>query len=135
MGMATEPMRQGEQAQRELAEPPTDGKGGNGRGAEVGRGRGGLAVLSVLRHREFALFWGGQTVSLVGTWMQAFAQGYVVTGLTRSATSLGLVNFAMSVPTLLLMPFGGVAADRMERRRILIYTQWAMLALAAVFGI
>jgi MFS family permease len=110
-----------------------DDAGGNGRGP--GRGRGGLAVLNVLRHREFALFWGGQSISMVGTWMQAFAQGFVVTRLTSSATALGLVNFSMSVPTLILMPFGGVAADRFERRWILIYTQWAMLVLAAAFGL
>jgi MFS family permease len=131
MGMATEPTERAEEAR---GRPPADRDAEDGRGPAAGRGRGGLAVLGVLRHREFALFWSGQTISLVGTWMQAFAQGYVVTRLTSSATALGLVNFAMSVPTLLLMPFGGVAADRLERRRILIYTQWAMLVLAAVFG-
>jgi MFS family permease len=98
------------------------------------RGAGGFAVLRVLRHREYALFWAGQAVSLVGTWMQSFAQGWVVANLTTSALALGLVNFAMSVPTLVLMPFGGVAADRLERRRILIYTQWVMLALAVAMG-
>src|SRR5438876_5676925 len=97
--------------------------------------RGGLAVLRVLRHREFAIFWGGQSISLIGTWMQQFAQGWVVTGLTTSAFALGLVNFAGSIPTLVLMPFGGVAADRLERRRILIWTQWAMLLLAIVMGV
>src|SRR5438128_2696062 len=97
--------------------------------------RGGLAVLRVLRHREFAIFWGGQAISLVGTWMQAFAQGWVVTGLTTSAFALGLINFASSIPTLLLMPFGGVVADRVERRRILIYTQWAAMALALITGL
>lgn len=97
--------------------------------------RGGFAVLGVLRHREFAIFWGGQAMSLVGTWMQNFAQGYVVATLTTDAFALGLVNFAMSVPTLLLMPLGGVAADRMERRRILIWTQWLMLALAGITAV
>src|SRR5438067_8735903 len=97
--------------------------------------RGGLAVLRVLRHREFAIFWGGQSISLIGTWMQAFAQGWVVTSLTSSAFALGLVNFASSIPTLVLIPFGGVAADRLERRRILIVTQWIMLILAVVMGV
>src|SRR5438067_11524368 len=101
---------------------------GDGRGAPAPepparrRGQGGLAVLRVLRHREFALFWGGQAISLVGTWMQAFAQGWVVAALTSSAFALGLVNFASSLPTLVLLPLAGVAADRLERRRILIYT-------------
>ena len=97
--------------------------------------RGGFAVLRVLRHREFAIFWGGQAISLVGTWMQAFAQGWVVTGLTTSAFALGLVNFCSSIPTLVLMPFGGVTADRVERRRILVWTQLAMLILAALMGV
>src|SRR5947209_8242819 len=97
--------------------------------------RRGLAVLRVLRHREFAIFWAGQAISLVGTWMQAFAQGWVVTGLTSSAFALGLVNFCNSIPTLVLMPFGGVAADRLERRRILVWTQVTMLILAAVMGV
>jgi len=96
--------------------------------------RGGLAVLKVLRHREFAWFWGGQAISLVGTWMQNFAQSWVVTGITHTAMALGLVNFMLSIPTLLLMPLGGVAADRIERRKILIYTQWLMLVLALIMG-
>ena len=93
---------------------------------------GGLAALRVLRHREFAIFWIGQAISLVGTWMQNFAQGWVVASMTDEAFALGLLNFAMALPTLLLMPMGGVAADRMERRRILILTQWLMLVLAAI---
>ncbi len=96
------------------------------------RGRGPLAVL---RHREFALFWAGQAVSLVGSWMQGFAQGWVVTNLTKEAFALGLVNFAMALPTLVLMPLGGVAADRFDRRAILLYTQWVLLVLAAVTGV
>lgn len=89
----------------------------------------------MLRHREFAIFWVGQAVSLVGTWMQGFAQGWVVANLTTTAFALGLVNFLMSVPTLVLMPLGGVAADRLERRQILIYTQWLMMVLALAMGI
>jgi MFS family permease len=94
-----------------------------------------FAALRVLRHREFAIFWVGQAISLVGTWMQAFAQGYVVTSMTTSAFALGLVNFCSSIPTLVLMPFGGVTADRLERRRILMVTQWTMMILAAVMGV
>jgi MFS family permease len=101
----------------------------------VGQGQGGLAVLRVLRHREFAVFWGGQAISMIGTWMQTFAQGWVVTDLTKTAFALGLVNFLMALPTLLLMPIGGVLADRVERRQILIYTQLLMLVLAAIMGV
>jgi MFS family permease len=97
--------------------------------------QGVFGVLRVLRHREFAIFWAGQAISLVGTWMQAFAQGWVVTNMTTSAFALGLVNFCSSIPTLVLMPFGGVTADRLERRRILMVTQWTMMVLAAVMGV
>ena len=90
--------------------------------------------LRVLRNREFALFWGGQAVSQTGTWMQQFAQGWVVTNLVPSALALASVNLAASIPTLILMPFGGVVADRMERRRILLVTQWLMAVLAVVMG-
>jgi MFS family permease len=90
--------------------------------------------LRVLRNREFALFWGGQAVSQTGTWMQQFAQGWVVTNLVPSALALASVNLAASIPTLILMPFGGVAADRMERRRILLVTQWAMALFAVLMG-
>jgi MFS family permease len=100
-----------------------------------GAGHGGLAVLRVLHHREFALFWSAQTLSLVGTWMQNFAQSWAVASLTSDPMALGLVSFVSALPMLILMPLGGVAADRMERRRILIYTQWLMLAVSAAMGV
>ena len=84
-----------------------------GRGAAVAAetpGSGGTRnVLHVLGNREFALFWSGQTISQTGTWMQQFAQGWVVTTLAGSALALASVNFAASIPMLILMPFGGVA--------------------------
>ena len=92
-------------------------------------------VLRALRNREFALFWGGQAISQTGTWMQQFAQGWVVTTLASSAFALASVNFAASIPALILMPFGGVAADRMERRRIMLVTQWVMAVLAMLMGV
>lgn len=96
--------------------------------------RPGKSLLRTLRNREFALFWGGQAVSQTGTWMQQFAQGWVVTTLVPSALALASVNLAASIPALILMPFGGVTADRMERRRILLVTQWAMAGLAVLMG-
>jgi MFS family permease len=92
-------------------------------------------VLHVLGSREFALFWSGQTISQTGTWMQQFAQGWVVTTLAGSALALASVNFAASIPMLILMPFGGVTADRMERRRILLVTQSVMAVLAVLLGV
>ena len=101
---------------------------------EPGRERSGN-VLRALRNREFALFWSGQAISQTGTWMQQFAQGWVVTTLASSALALASVNLAASIPILILTPFGGVAADRMERRRILLVTQSALAALAVVMGV
>src|SRR3954453_17405903 len=104
--MTVEPMTNGEQGGVSHTDTPP----------VIGR-RGGLAALRVLRNREFAMFWTGQTISLIGMWMQAFAQGWGVATLTSSARALGMVNFASSIPTLVFMPFGGVTADRVDRRR------------------
>jgi len=92
-------------------------------------------VLGALRNREFALFWSGQAISQTGTWMQQFAQGWVVTTLASSAFALASVNFAASIPILLMTPLGGVAADRMERRRILLVTQSVLAVLAVLMAV
>jgi MFS family permease len=91
-------------------------------------------ALSALRHRDFRLYWVGQAISLVGTWMQVMAQGWVVTDLSSDAIVLGLLNAAGSLPMLLLSLKGGELADRMEKRRILIATQIAMMLLAFGFA-
>ena len=82
------------------------------------------------------LFFGGQAVSLVGTWMQNVAQSWLVWRITHSEAALGLVGFLSQIPVLLVGPFGGSAADRMPRRKLVIATQSAFalqaLALAAV---
>jgi MFS family permease len=92
------------------------------------------AALSVLRNRDFRLYEAGQAVGLVGTWAQLMAQSWLVLGLTSSAFALGLVNFAMAAPTLLLSLLGGAAADRLDKRRILLTTRLAMMALAIGLG-
>lgn len=123
----------------ERPEHGTGEHGHSGRGAAVAAERPGSRrarnVLQVLGNREFALFWSGQTISQTGTWMQQFAQGWVVTTLAGSALALASVNFAASIPMLILMPFGGVMADRMERRRILLVTQSVMAVLAVLLGV
>jgi len=91
--------------------------------------------IGALRSREFALFWSGQAISQTGTWMQQFAQGWVVATLASSALALASVNLAASIPILFLTPFGGVAADRMDRRRILLFTQTVLAVLAIVLGV
>jgi predicted MFS family arabinose efflux permease len=116
-----------DQREREADPGPLDGSAVSG--------RGGLGPLRVLRHREFAIYWVGLAISMVGTWMQSFAQGWVVAGLTSSAFMLGLVHFAMSAPTLFFMPLGGVLADQKDRRRILLVTNFSTMLLALVLGV
>jgi hypothetical protein len=72
----------------------------------------------LLRRGPFARYMAGELVSMLGTWMQLLAQGWVVTALTSSALTLGLVNFASGLPMLALTMFGGVVADRHDKRRI-----------------
>ncbi|MBV8673659.1 MAG: MFS transporter, partial [Acidobacteriaceae bacterium] len=88
-----------------------------------------------LRHRNFRLFFGGQSISLVGTWMTRIATSWLVYRLTKSSLLLGTVSFAGQIPTFLLAPFAGVWVDRLDRRQVLICTQLlAMLqSLALAF--
>jgi MFS family permease len=76
-----------------------------------------------LRHRNFRLFFGGQTISLVGTWMTRIATAWLVYRLTKSALLLGTVSFAGQIPTFFLAPLAGVIVDRSDRRHVLIWTQ------------
>jgi MFS family permease len=87
-----------------------------------------------LRHRNFQLFFSGQLVSLIGTWMQSVAQSWLVYRLTGSALLLGSVGFASQVPVFLFAPLGGIAADRFNRRQIVIATQTAAMLLAAILA-
>jgi MFS family permease len=82
-------------------------------------------------HRNFRLFWTGQTVSLIGTWMQQVGQGWLALELTNSAFMVGLVSAAGTFPVLLLSLYGGVVADRRNRLRIVLICQ-ALLLLEAV---
>ncbi|MGD0095161.1 MAG: MFS transporter [Terracidiphilus sp.] len=76
-----------------------------------------------LRHRNFRLFFGGQTISLIGTWMTRVATGWLVYRLTGSALLLGTVSFAGQIPTFLVAPFAGVWVDMLDRRQVLVWTQ------------
>ena len=82
-------------------------------------------------HRNFRLFWTGQTVSLIGTWMQQVGQGWLALELTNSALMVGLVSAAGSFPVLLLSLYGGVVADRRSKLRIVIICQALLLVEAA----
>jgi MFS family permease len=93
------------------------------------------ASLAVLRHRAFRLYWLSQAVSLTGTWVQTVGLSWVIVGLSPSPLALGAANFVTTLPMLLLTPFGGVAADRLEKRRILLSTQVVLAVLALVLGV
>jgi len=91
-------------------------------------------TLRALKHRNFRLFFVGQLLSLIGTWMQSLAQGWLVWRLSHSEWLLGVVGFAQFSPILLLGLFGGLAADRFNRHRIVITTQSAALVQASVLA-
>lgn len=116
----------------------------------------GLATtFRALSHRNFRLFWTGQLISLIGTWMQSVAQGWLMHRLTGSAFMLGLLGFAQFLPVMLFTLWAGVVADRMDKRRLILITQicallqaltlatvvtlgvvqpWMVIVLAAMFG-
>jgi MFS family permease len=85
--------------------------------------RGRRQMFRALSHRNFRLFWIGAFLSNIGTWMQAVAQGWLVLHLTNSAFWLGLDAFMATAPAVVLTLLGGVFADLIDRRRLLIYTQ------------
>ena len=85
------------------------------------------ALLPALRHRNFRLFFAGQFISLSGTWMQVVAQGWLVLELTNSAFLVGLVTALESLPILILTLYGGVLADRVDKRRAILWLQGGML--------
>src|SRR5437879_13046817 len=76
-----------------------------------------------LRHRNFQLFFSGQLISLVSTWMQTVTQSWLVDRLTGSGLKLGAVGFASQIPVFLFAPIGGIVADRYNRTRVVIATQ------------
>src|SRR5512135_3126365 len=91
-------------------------------------------TFAALKYPNYRLWFAGQLASLVGTWMQTTAQGFLVFQLTNSPIYLGLVGFVSGVPSWILMLYGGVVADRMARRTLLIITQTSMLVLAFILA-
>lgn len=88
-----------------------------------------------LRSHNYRLYFAGQIVSVSGTWMQGIAQGWLVLQLTGSGTWLGLVTGLQFLPILLAGPFGGVIADRVDKRRLMMVTQSVMAVLALTLGV
>jgi MFS family permease len=87
-----------------------------------------------LRHRNFQLFFSGQLISLIGTWMQTVAQSWLVYRLTGSGLLLGAVGFSSQIPVFLVAPIGGIVADRANRQRVVIATQTASMILAFILA-
>lgn len=94
-----------------------------------------LNTFPALRYRNFQLYFVGQLISLIGIWLQAVAQGWLVFQITHSAFMLGLIAAIGSLPILIFSLFGGVIVDRFPKRRILLFTQSASMILAFILGI
>jgi len=91
-------------------------------------------AFTALRYPNYRLWFRGQMISLFGTWMQTTALAFLVYELTRSPAYLGMVGFAMGLPSWLFMLYAGVIADRVSRRNIMVITQTAMMVLAFFMG-
>jgi MFS family permease len=111
-------------------EPPSEGEV-----ADLAEPSSAFALLKVFRHRNYRLFFSGQLVSLMGTWMQSVAQGWLVYSLTHSPFLLGLTSFCAQVTVFFMASFGGVIADRVDRRRMLIVTQSLSMAQAILLAV
>ena len=92
-------------------------------------------VTRALHHPNYRLFFGGQTVSLAGTWITRIATSWLVYRLTGSELLLGLVSFCGQIPALLLTPVAGALVDRMDRRKLLLVAQWLSAAQSAVLAV
>ncbi|MBI4972885.1 MAG: MFS transporter [Candidatus Omnitrophica bacterium] len=92
-------------------------------------------MFSSLKVREFRIYWLGMFVSLIGTWIQTIAQSWLVFQLTHSAFLLGVVGFLGFIPVFIFSLFGGVVADRFNRRNTLLFTQSAFMLLAFLLAI
>lgn len=92
-------------------------------------------IFSSLRVHNYRLFFGGQLISVTGNWMQRVAQAWLVLELTGSGTAIGSVLALQYLPILLLAPYGGLLADRLDKRRLLYLTQLLAAAIAAVLGV
>src|SRR3982751_5310192 len=92
-------------------------------------------LTRALRHRNYRLFFSGQSVSLVGTWITRVATSWLVYRLTGFELLLGVVGFCGQIPTLLIAPFAGGLVDRWDRRRLLVITQLLSMLQSAVLGL
>jgi predicted MFS family arabinose efflux permease len=103
--------------------------------ADLARPASALALLQVFRHRNYRLFFAGQLVSLMGTWMQTVAQAWLVYSLTHSPFLLGFTSFCAQVTVFFMASLGGMIADRVDRRKMLMVTQGLAMAQAAILAV
>jgi MFS family permease len=102
---------------------------------DLGSASSAFALLKVFRHRNYRLFFSGQLVSLMGTWMQTVAQAWLVYSLTHSTFLLGLTSFCAQVTVFFMASLGGMIADRVDRRKMLIVTQALSMVQAGVLAV
>src|SRR5215204_5264814 len=95
----------------------------------------GARLTRALQHRNFRLFFAGQSLSLIGTWITRVAASWLIYRLTGSELLLGIAGFVGQIPTLFITPFAGVLVDRMDRRKILFITQAASLSQSVVLAV
>ena len=108
--------------------PPASGVARPGRARAIANARG----FNAFRHRNYRLFWAGQLISLIGTWMQTVAQAWLVLQITNDPFALGLLSVAQFGPVMVLGLFGGVIADNLPKRQTLIATQAVQMFLALI---
>src|SRR5947199_6638833 len=97
--------------------------------------RAGRTTFAALSVRNYRRYYGGQAISLIGTWMQMTAQSWLVLSLTHSGAALGGIVALQTLPVLLLAPYGGVIADRVDKRKLMIALQSVMGLQALVLGV
>jgi len=119
--------------QRDLGTPPGEPPSEQEL-ADIAQPNSALALLQVFRHRNYRLFFAGQLVSLMGTWMQTVAQAWLVYSLTHSPFLLGFTSFCAQVTVFFMASLGGMVADRVDRRKMLMVTQGLAMAQAAILA-
>src|SRR3954468_778699 len=102
--------------------------------AKSGRPRARFRTFSSLRHLDFRYLWTGTVMMSAGQWVQQVTLGWLIYDLTGNSVLLGALNGLRALPFLVTGPMAGVAADRMDRRKLLIATQWVLIATAILFG-
>lgn len=123
------------QSEADVAVTPLDEPPAEQEIKDLARADTTFALLRVFRHRNYRLYFTGQLISLMGTWMQNVAQSWLVYALTHSPFLLGLTSFCSTVTVFFITPFGGMVADRVDRRRMLLFTQSAAMLQATILAV